>query len=638
MSSEKSPKEFLTYYLNELRELKKSHDYHVIFVTSVQLREYVSKLDLSYSKYHLLHNDIQYLVKTAYDCEFDEFKHKDNQSILDMSEENIERAIDKVVNHLGLVIRDPTEIKQKEILIKTRNGLFGFFKRKKETENKSTSQNGKSELSYGAAIEPQIVVNKLDDLLKDLGNSKKLDVKTVGRNPLLEIKGKYVGILRSLDHGENSRLELFLKEHKEFEGYEFRTRIGLTKLDLRHIDEELYQKFANWLERRIKQTLTEFQVIHESTIQKESSNQIVDVRKLIIETEEKLRDLVYSVMTREHGLAWEDDTEKSWKKDKQVQLKNRKEERRKEFPTKSIPTRLIDYSYILDLKTVIIKNNEIFKPIFQPWDELMMFFDILGKYRDPQMHSTTILQEHEKKLCEGICGRFDAIIDHWKKGYLRKTRSYSCDFLFDVLESDNPNMANKKALEQANTWLDTIKKQSLETVGNENIVGRGDALILKFKEGIAKITIPQTTRQFYTEGYSQSGRIYVETEKLDVLDRIISLGNRNYWCLTWIIMDLDVTKIVSRVYEIEANTPPSGQQGDFQKYIISDENLKIRVDIQQNSANLTRLNLVYDGGGMGKGFLRAHEIFSPDLILSILYREIQPVEVRKLVENSIKPY
>jgi len=342
-----------------------------------------------------------------------------------------------------------------------------------------------------------------------------------------------------------------------------------------------------------------------------------------------------SVMVREYGVEWELDTQKSWKGEKITQLKNRMKDRQKEFPTKQVSNRLIDFSYIMDLKTVITKNEKIFKPIFQPWDELMGLFDILGKYRDPQMHSTTALKDYEKKLCEGICGRFNEIVEHWLKGYLRKTLTYSCDFIFDVLEGDDADTAKKNALEQANSWLENIKQQSLGVVGKEDIPGRGEALVIKFKEGIAKLTIPKTTRQSYHDGYAQSGRIHVVCEKFDVLEKIISVGNRKYWCLTWIVDGLNVSKVVSTVFELEGKTPPTSE-GSFQRYIISDGNLRIRVDLQQGQSNLTTINLVFDGGEIGKGFFKAHEIFSPDKILSILYHEVSPIEIRKMVEESEK--
>jgi len=368
------------------------------------------------------------------------------------------------------------------------------------------------------------------------------------------------------------------------------------------------------------------------TVQNENHD---DVRETIIDTEEKLRDMVHSVMMREHGPSWEDDSTIGWSKSKKEELQHRMAKRKEEFPTKQLSDRLIDYGYVLDLKNIITKNEKIFKPIFLDWKESMFFFDTLGKYRNPPMHSTTALQNHEKSLCVGICGKFNEITDHWKKGYLRKTKSYSCDYMFDVLEGNDPDAANKKALADANSWLDKIKQNSLGVIGTEDIPGRGEALVIKFKEGIVKITIPKTTRQNYNDGYCQSGRIHVVTEKFDVLDRVIELGDKKYWCLNWMTSDLDVAKVVSRVYEIEGKTPPANQT-DLEKYIIHDMPLRVRVDLKQDLSNMTRIDLVHEGG-MGEGFRSAHEIFSPDSILSMLYREISPIEIRKLVERAENP-
>jgi len=492
--------------------------------------------------------------------------------------------------------------------------------------------------SGGNLPEEYIVEQKLfflkDQGLVEINAEKRARLTFKGNNlfwnPKLETTDKMLQLLKFSPYNTEEIGKILGLPSKEIENA--LTRLVVLKLiDIRSREKDSTEPFLISLSHNGKTRLKAEEPTPAPTSQAVTPD---DTRKIIISTEEKLRDLVHSVMTREYGTNWEEDPTKSWKKEKQTQLKNRMEDTKKEFPTKQLPNRLIDYSYIMDLKTVISKNEKIFKPIFQPWNELMGLFDILGKYRNPEMHSTTLLQDHERKLCEGICGRFNEIVEHWKKGYLRKTQSYSCDYLFDVLESNDADAANKKALAEANSWLDNIKQQSLGVIGNEDIPGRGEALIIKFKEGTAKLTIPKTTRQYYGEEYSQSGRIHVVSEKFDVLDKIISVGNRKYWCLTWIVDGLNVSKVVSRVFELEGKTPPTNE-GSFQRYIMSDGNLRIRVDLQQGQSNLTTINLVFDGGEIGKGFLKAHEIFSPDIILSIFYHEIQPIEVRKLVEESI---
>ena len=186
----------------------------------------------------------------------------------------------------------------------------------------------------------------------------------------------------------------------------------------------------------------------------------VDLRELIIKTEENLRDLVYSVLTREYGMKWELDPQLGWSNDKRKTLERRLEGRRKEFPTKKNPFRLIDYCYILDLKQLITKNDKHFKVIFSDLKKYFLFFDELGKHRDPIMHGTNVLEEHEKDLCRGICGEFNAVIGRWRNGYARKIFSYSCDMSFDVLEMGDKKHEQTQAFKIAQDHIDKIKTLS----------------------------------------------------------------------------------------------------------------------------------------------------------------------------------
>ena len=49
----------------------------------------------------------------------------------------------------------------------------------------------------------------------------------------------------------------------------------------------------------------------------------------------------------------------------------------------------------------------------------------------------------------------------------------------------------------------------------------------------------------------------------------------------------------------------------------------------------TRISLVHDDSGFNKGFIKAHEIFEPDLIFRILYGEISMPKIRELVKSSL---
>ena len=69
-------------------------------------------------------------------------------------------------------------------------------------------------------------------------------------------------------------------------------------------------------------------------------------------------------------------------------------------------------------------------------------------------------------------------------------------------------------------------------------------------------------------------------------------------------------------------------------YIFNDEQKTIRVDIAGAEGSSGRITLVDDSSVLDKGFVNAHSVFSPDLILSIIYGETAKNTVRELVKAS----
>ena len=87
-------------------------------------------------------------------------------------------------------------------------------------------------------------------------------------------------------------------------------------------------------------------------------------------------------------------------------LENRRKNTKTELPYQEHSTRLLDYSYRLDLKSIVSTNQELFKPIFSTWSDTMAMFDILGKFRNKVMHPGNQIMKHQHYLCLGICGEF----------------------------------------------------------------------------------------------------------------------------------------------------------------------------------------------------------------------------------------
>ena len=207
----------------------------------------------------------------------------------------------------------------------------------------------------------------------------------------------------------------FLKYHygKEFsepvELSEIADSLGITKEDasanlrymiekswvephegLREAAYEIKTEGIDALDELNSNSQSEIDASYVEILKKSQPAEKTNLRELIIKTEEDLRDLVSSVLSREYGSSWGNDPAKGWSKNKKQELEHRLKLRQEEFRTKSISTRLIDYCYILDLKELIKKNERIFKIIFHDWNRMMTFFDELGKFRNPPMHSTTV--------------------------------------------------------------------------------------------------------------------------------------------------------------------------------------------------------------------------------------------------------
>ncbi len=370
---------------------------------------------------------------------------------------------------------------------------------------------------------------------------------------------------------------------------------------------------------------------------------IKDLRELVLKTEEELRDLVSSVLTREYGTKWETDSNIGWSNATRKELENRMAERKKEFQGKAVSNRLIDYCYIHNLKSLICKNEIVFKSIIQDWNKTMHYFDELGKYRDPIMHNTNPLSQFEISLCEGICGEFIKIIEHWKKGFSRKILSYAGNLNFDVLENGNESEEQKQALDLANKWIDNIKALSSEPIKTIPTT-QGETIVIKFQEGEITIRLPKMSRS-YNGNYAKTAGIYFETTSKDVLQKVIVEGKHSYWNLEWTISDaLDVHSLIPKVQESTGRVPSSKggtgsepnihwRQADYAISIASGR--RIRVVLSSIDSTKSKIGITHDDAMFDNGFKKAHEVFSPDSVLSIIYGEIPLQKMQEMIIQAI---
>ena len=141
------------FYYDELKKLKTDYNSHDIFVKAAEIRDYCLKLNLPYSKYGILKNDIQFLVESSFHSEATEIEYENSPEILKNDKENLKKIIDNVLYQLDSLVRHPEEIKLKPIITKNKKGFFSWFK-KNSAENEKEIKTDHA-ANFDVKIEPQ---------------------------------------------------------------------------------------------------------------------------------------------------------------------------------------------------------------------------------------------------------------------------------------------------------------------------------------------------------------------------------------------------------------------------------------------------------------------------------------------------
>jgi len=368
---------------------------------------------------------------------------------------------------------------------------------------------------------------------------------------------------------------------------------------------------------------------------------INDVEKCILDTEDKLRNLVSSIMTQEYGNEWESNPNIGFSNSKKKTLEWRKKQQETNNPNINLPKDLISYCYPLDLREVVHKNKSLFEEIFILWEQSMALIEILNNLRNLVMHTRNVISNSQKYLVLGVCGEFLNTIYSWEHGLKRKILEYSCDLMFEEREDDS-NAAETKSIELAKNW-----ESKIQTLGNvmpsEDIPGRGPAYTLQLQEGDAQLTSIKTSRQYYGF-YTQAARIHIRTQNYNVLDKILKTGNHPYWVIEWIISNsLDVHSVIDKIDKLLGKQPSSKggsgsgdniHWGSADYTIFNDSDRSVRVTLQELNDTSAKVSLISSFNVPNRGFVKAHEIFTPDKIMSILYAQTNIPEVRELLDQA----
>jgi len=385
-----------------------------------------------------------------------------------------------------------------------------------------------------------------------------------------------------------------------------------------------------------------------------------DTEKCILRTEEVIRNLIYEIMNEKYGFNWEFNSKVGFNESEIRSLELRKNREKKQLGNQRSSDRLLDYSYILDLKKIIVKNWSEFSNVFPVREVTLTFFDQIGKYRNPLMHRRQILA-HQKRLCIGMCGELLLHIDRWRSGFRRQVDSYYCVFSFSSLPLNGEGEdVKKKSIEKAENWVSKIEKLSRFPYEVKEMKGMGisaevECKLIKLDEGNILISPPFPMGKYDGEHYYDS-IINTHFQNIEILDRLISELGHPYWVLHWLLKEpLNVSRINAERYEQSTGTLEPVKLDDKKKFedhidatILNNfnelpldgiermkrhEEIRIIAGYSHFTRKRNSIALVF-GGRPENSFFRAHSIFTPDSLISILLNELPLRQIRKMIKDS----
>lgn len=118
----------------------------------------------------------------------------------------------------------------------------------------------------------------------------------------------------------------------------------------------------------------------------------------IIETD--LRHLVEAILSETDGPEWHD---KAMTPEVLAKLKERQEEEAKRRAPAKVPSALMHYTHLYELRKIIEKRWDLFKVALGEKREFAVLMDKVEDFRNAPAHSRELLP-HERSLLEGIAG------------------------------------------------------------------------------------------------------------------------------------------------------------------------------------------------------------------------------------------
>ena len=371
---------------------------------------------------------------------------------------------------------------------------------------------------------------------------------------------------------------------------------------------------------------------------------IDNTKNCIIETERQLRDVVSTILSQKYGPAWY--KSHGFSREELDNLEQCRNDEQKKFPHQKVSDRILDYSYIIDLKKILENNWELFKHVFHSKNRTMVLLDSLQDIRNPELHGRPVLLPHQHHLCLGICGELILAVENWRKGFAHTIKTYCCYLRFTVyLETDTEEGAQIKAGELAQNWLDNAVKTLSGKLEMKLQNEHERQWLLKLSNGHVKVSM--TSHYRGNDGrYFRGADINLETSSIKALDSLIATGGHPYWGLHLNLSeDIDVAIIVSNAKQYAGSTPSSSTEykigdgaltltdAEFNVGVVDDASIRFSF-LRGQADSGGRISLFCDGK-TGSGFYRAHAVFPVNTIMSIIYGEMSPATLQELFRAAI---
>ena len=379
-------------------------------------------------------------------------------------------------------------------------------------------------------------------------------------------------------------------------------------------------------------------------VNKIKSNESANPRDKIIQTEEKLKEVIDKILTKSRGTDWDQDPNLAFGRQKRAEIEKRIADKRVKFPTQQFSDRLLDHATILDLKLIVEKNKdeEELNKLFPSVIRGMELLGILGEHRNLILHHEKEIKDFQKHLVLGISGYFDDIIENYQTGISKKVIQWSFEIYLKQDESIGIQQAKQKVIEVAQKIGSTIANK---TETQEKItVEPNQKYIFSIKNSQVEVGFSNFTRGSGNtdEQFFQRMNVTIQTKDYELLKHLTEDIGMKYWLAKWVLPSnaMDTLHIIPSIKSLsgKSRSGMTVHQGNvrlhesIERTIIDTDSLKIWATLGGGTDIPTTIQLRFIDGN--NRFVNVFDNFSPDMILKILYGEMSPVQIQEIATKA----